>query len=105
MARNRDNCPHCEGSGTAEFDEPCHDCRGTGIEYDVAKRWEKGIPHHPKSQALFARLARLDFERCDDYFCWKSGGDGDNGEQLMYELDILFEEDEQASRHKPVDLL
>jgi hypothetical protein len=29
-----------------------------------------------------------------DYFGWKCGGDGDNGETLMYELDILFEERE-----------
>ena len=91
-------CTHCEGTGTAEFDEPCDRCKGTGIEYSVGRRWTRGIPHHPKSQALFARLAALDFERCGDHFGWKSGGDGDNGEQLMYELDIIFEEDELAGR-------
>jgi hypothetical protein len=25
------DCPHCEGTGTAEFDEPCDRCKGTGI--------------------------------------------------------------------------
>jgi hypothetical protein len=34
----------------------------------------------------------LDFIFLDDYFCFKSGGDGDNGEQLMYLLDIYFDE-------------
>jgi hypothetical protein len=64
------------------------------IEYDINKRWEQGMPHHPKSQALFGRLEDIDFRLCDDYFCWKSGGDGDNGETLMYQLDIIFEEDD-----------
>jgi hypothetical protein len=26
-----------------------------------------------------------------DYFCWKTGGDGDNGETLMYQMDAFFE--------------
>jgi hypothetical protein len=71
------------------------------IEYNITKRWEQGVPHHPKSIALFKRLAEIDFQHCADYFCWKSGGDGDNGETLMYELDILFEErDSQEEKSK-----
>ena len=66
------------------------------IERDINKRWEKGTDHHPKSKELFRRLAEIDFKLCGDYFCWKSGGDGDNGETLMYELDIIFEEDDEA---------
>jgi len=31
-----------------------------------------------------------DFKFNNDYFCWKIGGDGDNGEELMYELDEYF---------------
>lgn len=64
------------------------------VEYNLTKRWEKGTPHHPKSEALYKRIEDLDFKHNSDYFCWKSGGDGDNGEQLMYLLDIIFEEDE-----------
>lgn len=66
-----------------------------GVEYNITKRWENGIEHHPKSIELFKRLEDVDFHLCDDHFCWKSGGDGDNGEALMYELDIIFEEDDK----------
>ena len=61
------------------------------VEKDINKRWENGIEHHPKSIELFLQLAEVDFKLCDDHFCWKHGGDGDNGETLMYELDIIFE--------------
>jgi len=61
------------------------------ITLDINKRWEDGTPHHPKSLELFKHLADIDFKYCDDYFCWKSGGDGDNGETLMYEMDSYFE--------------
>lgn len=61
------------------------------VEKDINKRWEKGIPHHPKSVDLLKSLAKIDFNYCDDYFGWKMGGDGDNGEMLMYQLDIYFE--------------
>ena len=61
------------------------------IERDINKRWEQGIDHHPKSIELFHAIKEIDFELGDDFFCWKSGGDGDNGEHLMYELDIYFE--------------
>jgi len=61
------------------------------IETNINKRWETGIQHHPKSIELFKALSKIDFEHGSDYFCWKSGGDGDNGEHFMYELDIYFE--------------
>jgi hypothetical protein len=50
------------------------------VETDITKRWEQGIPHHPKSVALFKKLAEIDFKFGGDYFCWKSGG----------EMDIMF---------------
>lgn len=55
------------------------------------QRWEEGIEHDPRSELLYKRLAELDYEH-GDLFCFKSGGDGDNGESLMYLLDIYFEE-------------
>ncbi len=61
------------------------------VERDINKRWEEGTKHHPKSEELFKAISKIDFELCDDYFCWKSGGDGDNGETFMYQLDIYFE--------------
>lgn len=63
-----------------------------GVEYDINKRWEEGKPHHPKSIALFKKIQEVDFIWNNDHFCWKYGGDGDNGESLMYVLDIIFEE-------------
>lgn len=57
------------------------------------ERWEQGIEHHPQSIRLFRQIARYDWELNNDYFRWKSGGDGDNGEQLLYLLDIIVEQD------------
>jgi len=61
------------------------------VERDINKRWELGIEHHPESVKIFNALDHIDFKYGGDFFYWKSGGDGDNGEQLMYELDIYFE--------------
>ena len=71
-----------------------------GVEYDINKRWEQGMAHHPKSVALFKRLEEIDFHLCSDCFCWKSGGDGGNGETLMYEMDIYFEEQDKKDGEK-----
>lgn len=54
-------------------------------------RWEDGIEHHPMSERLMRFLAKHDLHDYNDYFCWKVGGDGDNGESLMYEMDAFFE--------------
>ena len=54
--------------------------------------------HHPKSIELMEHIEFLDINFTDDYFCWKTGGDGDNGEVLMYLLDMFFkmkDEEEQ----------
>ena len=64
------------------------------IETDINKRWEEGTPHHPKSIHLFDAISTIDYEDCGDSFGWKSGGDGDNGEALMYQMDIYFETEE-----------
>jgi len=54
-------------------------------------RWENGIDHHPISIMLMSFLSEHDFCDYNDHFCWKYGGDGDNGETLMYEMDAFFE--------------
>jgi hypothetical protein len=55
------------------------------------KRWKNGKEHHPMSQRIMDFLEEYDFNQNGDRFCWKIGGDGDNGEDLMYELDAFFE--------------
>ena len=62
-----------------------------GVTIDFGKRWEEGWDHHPKSVALFEHLRALDFHCNGDFFDWKVGGDGDNGEELMYALDVYFD--------------
>lgn len=62
-----------------------------GIETDPNKRWEQGIPHHPKAKEVFKDIRISDWAFGNDYFCWKVGGDGDNGETLMYALSIYYE--------------
>lgn len=67
------------------------------IVRDIGERWQQGLDHHPKSVALFKWLADFDYKECGDTFHWKSGGDGDNGETLMYQLDVYFEEQDALS--------
>lgn len=54
-------------------------------------RWGDGVDHHEMSQRIVSFLADHDLLDYGDYFCWKQGGDGDNGETLMYQLDAFFE--------------
>lgn len=51
------------------------------------------IPHHPLTEKLYRRIADLDFYELDDSFCFKSGGDGDNGEVLMSLMDLALEQE------------
>jgi len=61
----------------------------------LSERWEQGIDHDPRSVDLFKHIARVDFEENGDSFRFKSGGDGDNGECLMYLMDDYFYELDQ----------
>ena len=45
--------------------------------------------HLSQSEELYEHIAKLDLE-CGDYFCFKSGGDGNNGEILMDYFDNYF---------------
>jgi len=63
------------------------------IEYDIGKRWEQGIPHHYKSIEIEKIISEGD--RMAGYpLDMKFGGDGDEGETLLYILDIYFEEED-----------
>lgn len=66
-------------------------CERHGIVADCNERWERGIPHHPEAKRIFKLIEESDWAFMNDYFCWKSGGDGDNGENLMYSLSVMLE--------------
>lgn len=73
----------------------------TGVETDINHRWESGIEHHPQSVSLMKQLKAADGRFGGDAFDFKTGGDGDNGEHLMFLLDIIFEARESAKRNGP----
>jgi hypothetical protein len=69
------------------------------IERNTNVRWSNNIPHHPKSKELFDFIKKVDEEN-GHWFDWRCGGDGDNGEELMYQFDVYFE----TTEHKPSNL-
>lgn len=60
------------------------------VETDINKRWEQGLPHHEKSLEIKKIIRKAD---TDGH--WDFGGDGDNGEELLYYLDIYFEQEDE----------
>ena len=60
---------------------------------DIATRWSEGIEHHPESIKLMKEMQEVDLAN-DLAFDLKTGGDGDNGELLMFIMDIVFEQRE-----------
>jgi len=67
------------------------ECKKYGIEADCGVRWEKGIEHHPKAEEILKLIMESDWAFMGDYFCWKTGGDGDNGETLKFSLSVMLE--------------
>lgn len=63
-------------------------------------RWSEGVDHHPESVRLFNFLEQHDLIDYNDFFCWKKGGDGDNGEVLLYQLDAFFELQDKLKNQK-----
>lgn len=62
----------------------------TGIK-TPDKRWEDGYDHDPRSEKIARAVGSIDFELQDDSLGLSFGGDGDNGEALLYALDVYFE--------------
>lgn len=57
------------------------------------QRWEDGDRHNDLSYLIYNFIEEYDFKYNGDRFYFKSGGDGDNGEELMYLLDVFFDSD------------
>ena len=60
------------------------------VETDIEKRWEQGLEHHYKSMEVAKIIKKADTDGM-----WSFGGDGDNGEELLYYLDIYFEQEDE----------
>ena len=50
-----------------------------------------GKDHDPRSERIFRFIEDVDLHN-GDVFCFKSGGDGDNGEMLMDLLDAYWKD-------------
>lgn len=53
-------------------------------------RWEQGVDHDERTYSIYRFLQEYDHKFNDSELDLKSGGDGDNGETLMYLLDEYF---------------
>ena len=60
------------------------------IATDINTRWEEGMEHDERSIEMYKFIEQYDFKFCGDALCLSSGGDGDNGEHLMYLMDEFF---------------
>lgn len=83
------------------WEELASDTVQIDVIIDIGQRWEEGIPHDPRSEKVFHFLKDYDFHHAGDYFCFKQGGDGDNGEHLMYLLDEYFANKDIADKTPP----
>jgi len=75
-----------------------NDSKHTPKILDANYRWENGVEHHPMSEIIGQAIFDTDYNHNDDSFCWKHGGDGDNGESLMYVLDIFLDSSNPNAR-------
>ena len=60
------------------------------MSISLAERFKDCIEHDPRSIKLYEFISQLDFNEAGDSFGFCSGGDGDNGEHLMYLMDCYF---------------
>ena len=77
--------------------------KGPKIDPQWDQRWVDGIEHHPKSEELMEHMQAVDMQEGLP-FDLSTGGDGDNGETLMYLMDSYFEK-QDAILKKGVTLL
>lgn len=66
-------------------------------------RWEKGIPHHPRSEELLEFMDKADWLLNSGALDLKSGGDGDIGENMMYLMDAFFDAKDAVAKKNEGD--
>jgi hypothetical protein len=70
------------------------DMQSLGIETDIEKLRESGEDHHHRSKSYGALIEILD-QINGSPLGLKFGGDGDNGEYLLYILDMIMEHEDK----------
>lgn len=65
----------------------------------IDKLYNDGTPHDERSVALYEALDAIAVDE-DSPLELKAGGDGDIGEELMYLLDIYFEDQDKEKTTK-----
>lgn len=60
------------------------------VTIPLGDRWEEGIEHDARSQEIYGFISDYDWKFNGDALGLSAGGDGDNGEELMYLLDEYF---------------
>lgn len=60
------------------------------VTVSPADRWEQGTPHDARSEEVYGFISEYDWKHNGDSLGLSAGGDGDNGESLMYLLDEYF---------------
>ena len=68
------------------------------VEIDYNNRFENVTDHHPESLKLIKVISTLDEYCMNNELDIKTGGDGDNGELLLYCLDMYFEAIDAAKK-------
>ncbi|CAB4196765.1 hypothetical protein UFOVP1290_285 [uncultured Caudovirales phage] len=58
----------------------------------IDDRWRQGIPHDHRSVKIAKGIAKIDDNENGSSLDLRFGGDGDNGEELLYLLDLYFED-------------
>lgn len=61
-----------------------------GLNFDFGKWWELGLEHDQEAEELARLIGAIDYVYGGDAFCFKFGGDGDNGEWLIYLIEAAF---------------
>jgi hypothetical protein len=63
----------------------------------LKERLKDSDEHDSRSITLYEFISQLDFNEAGDAFGFVSGGDGDNGEHLMYLLDCWFASKDESN--------
>ena len=70
----------------------------TAKHISINKRWENGMPHDKRSVEMVEFMRMLDWEDNGGALDIQMGGDGDNGEYMMFLLDVYFELKDKGSK-------